>query len=57
MYQFNTKQGEKFYTFYSPSEIRKFYCFDDFGNSKVLEAKEIDYSSFKYNRCFCEEEN
>jgi hypothetical protein len=60
MYQFNTKTGKKYYTFYSPSEIRNFYCFDcfdDLGNRKVLETKEIEYSSFKYDRCFCECEN
>ena len=60
MYQFSTKQGKKFYTFYSPSEIINFYCFDcfdNFGNSKVVETKEINYSSFKYEKCFCEYEN
>jgi hypothetical protein len=60
MYQFNTKVGEKYYTFYSPSEIRNFYCFDCFdnlGNRKVLETKEIDNTSFKYDRCFYECEN
>ena len=60
MYQFNTKAGEKYYTVYSPSEIRNFYCFDcfdDLGNRKVLETKEIVYASFKYDRFFCECEN
>jgi hypothetical protein len=56
MYQFSTKEGERYYTFYSPVEIRKYYCFDcydDSGNRKALETKEIDYYSFKFDRCFC----
>ena len=60
MYQFHTKEGEKYFTFYSPNEIRKYYCFDCFddeGNRKALETKEIDYSSFKFDRCFCEHES
>ena len=59
MYQFHTKEGEKYFTFYSPNEIRKYYCFDCFddeGNRKALETKEIDYSSFKFDRCFVDRE-
>ena len=60
MYQFQTKKGERYFTIYSPNEIRKFYCFDcfdDLGNRKVLETKVIDYSSFKFDRCFCGQGN
>ncbi len=59
MYQFSTNEGERYFTFYSPAEIRKYYCFDcfdDSGNRKSLETKEVDYSSFKFDRCFCEHE-
>lgn len=56
MYQFSTKQGDKFYTFFSPEEISKYIYFDsydDAGNSKVIERKNVNFESFKFDKCFC----
>ena len=56
MYQFRTKQGENFYTFFSPEEVSKYINFDsydDAGNSKVIERKNVNFESFKCDKCFC----
>ena len=56
MYQFRTKQGENFYTFFSPEEVSKYVNFDsydDAGNSKVIERKNVNFESFKFDKCFC----
>jgi hypothetical protein len=49
LYEFTTKCGKGLFTFFSPKEISKLYCFDsydDAGQSVVVETKNVDFKSF-----------
>ena len=48
VYSFQTKNGKKYETAYSPKEISKYQCFDAFrnGESKIILTKDVNFKSF-----------
>ncbi len=49
LFEFETKENKRLFTFYIPKEISEFSCFDGFednGDRVVIETKLVDFHSF-----------